>query len=52
MKWIKNSGMEIETNDLPATISHCLSIGWEKKERKKRAKNTVLVKEANEKEDE
>ena len=28
MKWIKDNGQEIETNDLEATIEHCESIGW------------------------
>lgn len=28
MKWIKNNGQEIETNDLEATIEHCLKLGW------------------------
>ncbi len=32
MKWIKDNGDEIETNDLPATIAHCESIGWERDE--------------------
>jgi len=30
MKWIKDNGQEIETNDLPDTIAHCESIGWER----------------------
>lgn len=29
MKWIKDNGQEIETNDLPATIEYCKSLGWE-----------------------
>lgn len=28
MKWIKPSGLEIETNDSKETIDHCKSIGW------------------------
>lgn len=28
MKWNKDNGQEIETNDLPATIKHCESLGW------------------------
>jgi len=32
MKWIKDNGDEIETNDLPATIAHCESLGWERVE--------------------
>lgn len=32
MKWIKDNGQEIETNDLPDTIAHCESIGWERSE--------------------
>lgn len=28
MKWIKPSGLEIETNDDKATIDHCRSLGW------------------------
>ncbi len=30
MHWIKPSGMEIETNDLPKTIAYCESLGWER----------------------
>ena len=29
MKWRKDNGDEIETNDLPATVKHCESLGWE-----------------------
>ncbi len=28
MKWIKESGVEIETNELDATLKYCLSLGW------------------------
>ena len=28
MKWIKDNDQEIETNDLPATIEKCESMGW------------------------
>lgn len=28
MKWIKDNGQEIETNDRQETIDHCMSIGW------------------------
>lgn len=36
MKWKRPSGSEIETNDEPATIEHCKSLGWEEaKEAKK-----------------
>lgn len=28
MKWIKPSGLEIETNDLDETIDYCESLGW------------------------
>ena len=28
MKWLKDNGQEIETNDAPATVVHCESIGW------------------------
>jgi len=28
MKWVKPSGQEIETNDNPATVKHCESLGW------------------------
>ena len=39
MIWIKPSGVEVETNDLPATIEYAKSIGWkEKKEVKKESK--------------
>ena len=29
MKWIKENGTKIETNDLKATIAYCKSLGWE-----------------------
>jgi len=38
MVWIKDNGQEIETNDLPATISHCESIGWKKADKAKKSK--------------
>lgn len=28
MKWVKPSGLKIETNDLPKTIEYCKSLGW------------------------
>jgi len=28
MKWIKPSGIEFETNDLPETIKYCKSLGF------------------------
>ena len=28
IKWTKPSGLEIETNDLPATIAYCEGLGW------------------------
>lgn len=40
MKWIKPSGIKIETNDKEATIEYCKSLGWkeDKPEIKKKAK--------------
>ena len=29
-KWIKKSGVEIETNDLPANIAKAEELGWER----------------------
>lgn len=31
MKWIKPSGIEIETNDKEETIEYCKSLGWKEK---------------------
>ena len=28
MKWIKPSGIEIETNNLEETLKYCVSLGW------------------------
>jgi len=28
IKWIRPSGSEIETNDLEATVDHCVRLGW------------------------
>ena len=36
--WIKPSGTEVETNDLPATIEAAKSLGWKPKEAKKRGR--------------
>ncbi len=36
MKWIKDNGQEIETNDLEATIEHCKSIGWTPADKEKK----------------
>ena len=42
MIWIKPSGIEVETNDMPETIAYCNSIGWkEKKEEVKKQKKAV-----------
>ena len=30
IKWKKPNGNEIETNDRPATVKYCESLGWEK----------------------
>lgn len=46
MFWIKPSGLEIETNDLKATVKYCKSLGWkikggtEEKEPVKRKRRT------------
>ncbi len=37
MKWVKPNGNEIETNDKPATVKYCESLGWKKKATKKKA---------------
>ncbi len=36
--WTKPNGLEIETNDMPATIAKCESLGWKRKKAKKKAK--------------
>jgi len=28
MKWIKDNGQEIETNDREETIDYCINLGW------------------------
>jgi hypothetical protein len=39
IKWIKQDGeSEIETNDEPATIEYCESLGWTRGDAKKEAK--------------
>lgn len=35
IKWTKPSGMKVETNDKPATVAHCESLGWKKNNGKK-----------------
>ena len=32
LKWIKDNGQEIETNDRKETIEYCESLGWERGE--------------------
>ena len=39
MKWLKDNGDAIETNDLPATVAHCESLGWEKVKEKPQLTN-------------
>ena len=36
MKWTKDNGQEIETNDMPDTIKHCESLGWKQKKAPKK----------------
>lgn len=31
MKWIKDNGQEIETNELKETIDKCIQLGWKHK---------------------
>lgn len=38
IKWIKPSGVEIETNDLEATVAYCESLGWKRAKRVRRLK--------------
>lgn len=37
MKWVKPNGIEIETNDLKATVKKAESLGWKKATAKKAA---------------
>lgn len=30
ISWTKPSGLEIVTNDMPATVEYCESLGWER----------------------
>lgn len=30
IKWVKPNGLEIETNDMTATIEYCESLGWKR----------------------
>ena len=30
IKWVKPSGLEIETNDRKETVEYCVSIGWKR----------------------
>lgn len=31
MEWVKPSGVEVKTNDMPETIKYCESLGWKEK---------------------
>lgn len=35
IKWIKPSGVEIETNDLEETVAYVESLGWKRAEKKR-----------------
>lgn len=35
MKWVKQNGQEIETNDEPATIKGAEALGWKRPEKPK-----------------
>ena len=35
MKWIKPSGVEVETNDLKASVEAAKALGWKPKSEKK-----------------
>ena len=48
MKWIKDNGQEIETNDLPATIEYCKSLGWTEDAPKKKGRPVKVQPEATE----
>lgn len=47
IKWVKPSGLKIETNDKDATVEYCESLGWKqsngKKPRKPRTPKTPIV---------
>lgn len=46
--WIKPSGVELETNDFPATIAAAESLGWKRKgeeEKPKRGRPPKTVEE-------
>lgn len=30
IKWVKPSGLKIETNDMDETVEYCKSLGWKK----------------------
>lgn len=34
IKWIKPSGVEIETNDREETVKHCEKLGWTRADEK------------------
>lgn len=36
IKWIKKSGVEVVTNDLPENIEAAVSLGWTRKEESKK----------------
>jgi hypothetical protein len=44
MKWIKPSGLEIETNDMKETIEYCKSLGWKDAKSKPKDKKTKKAK--------
>lgn len=43
MKWIKDNGQAIETNDHPDTIEYCKHLGWKEAKKKAPAKKKVTT---------
>jgi hypothetical protein len=40
IKWTKPSGVEVETNELKATIAYCESLGWKREGAEDKPKRT------------
>ncbi len=47
MKWLRPSGVDIETNDLKATIEYCKSLGWKEAKPKRTRRTREQIKQDN-----
>ena len=52
IKWVKPSGLKIETNDLDVTVEYCESMGWKQENGKQPRKKKKVTENKDSKETE